>query len=139
MNNGRTIRPLAALFVLTSCHDPPADSCQRIPEPRLGPVGNAPLPPPSPHTFAGVVVDSATHRGLPGVSIVVYVQPMIGAYTDSTGAFTIPNVPTGLNRIAVRRVGYVPLSDTVRMSDSAGANVLYILSGGVLVCNVRAN
>jgi hypothetical protein len=139
LDNERMIRLLIALILLTSCRQPRADSCQRVREPRLGPVADAPLAVPPPHTLAGVVVDSATHRGLPGVSVVVYVQPVMGGYTDSTGGFIIANVPSGLNRIAVRRIGYTALTDTLRMSDSAGTSAFYILSGGVLVCNVQAN
>jgi hypothetical protein len=80
-----------------------------------------------PGIFAGVVIDSATKRPLSGAQVSVPAL-RIGVVTDSLGAFRVRNLPNGKHVVLVRRIGYYVVSDTVLISDSAGAAAVYDLA-----------
>jgi hypothetical protein len=138
---GVTIRSLWApgltLLVLSACHQAKKHSCDPIPKPPLGPALDArSVPEPPLRTLAGMVGDSATNRGLPGTTVSLPVQKR-AVLTDAEGRFSIPDLPKGFHDIAVRRVGYRPIHDKVRVSDSAGVTRLYSLAySDVVLCDV---
>lgn len=60
-------------------------------------------------TVKGIVLDKASEKPLPGVSVTVTGLSM-GVTTDSTGNFTLVNVPVGRQRISFTSIGYKPVS-----------------------------
>ncbi len=56
-------------------------------------------------TLTGTVLDSASHRPLPGVQIRLE-GTSIRAVTDDSGQFRIPAVPVGRYTLTARRIGY---------------------------------
>ncbi|WP_205510110.1 TonB-dependent receptor [Longitalea arenae] len=60
-------------------------------------------------TVKGTVVDKASEKPLAGVSVTV-AGMTIGVTTDSTGNYTLANVPVGRQRISFSSVGYKPVS-----------------------------
>lgn len=78
---------------------------------------NRPEPPPSPTTgtVTGKVVDVSTNQPLSGVSIVLQADPSINTLTDSTGNFSLSNIPQGSQKINFSLAGYVGTSATVNI------------------------
>ena len=56
-------------------------------------------------TVTGTVVDSVSHRPLPGVQVRVEAT-MLRGLTDDGGQFRIPGVPVGRYSLTARRIGY---------------------------------
>ncbi len=55
------------------------------------------------------VIDKASEKPLAGVSVTV-AGLSVGVTTDSTGNFTLVNVPVGRQRISFTSIGYKPVS-----------------------------
>jgi hypothetical protein len=67
-------------------------------------------------TIAGVVLDEAGH---PVSEADVYAFPEKNrGKTDSTGHFSIPNLPSGFYRVRVRRLGYRPTEVTTDLTSN---------------------
>jgi len=67
-------------------------------------------------TVVGRVTDAATGQGI--ATVVVSVEgTQLGATTGADGSFRIGNVPTGLQTLTARRLGYVPASVQVTVAD----------------------
>ncbi len=64
--------------------------------------------------IAGTVVDARTLRGVDGAQITVE-GTTLGALTDGSGGFRIANVSGATVTIQVRRIGYRPHSESVRV------------------------
>ncbi|MCS3798780.1 carboxypeptidase-like regulatory domain-containing protein [Niastella sp. OAS944] len=60
-------------------------------------------------TVKGTVLDKASEKPLSGVSVMVTGLSM-GVTTDSTGNYTLVNVPVGRQRISFTSIGYKPVS-----------------------------
>lgn len=60
-------------------------------------------------TVKGTVLDKASEKPLAGVSVTVTGLSM-GVTTDSTGNYTLMNVPVGRQRISFSSIGYKPVS-----------------------------
>lgn len=59
----------------------------------------------------GVVIDKQAETPLEGATIrVLNIDPVIGAYSDDRGQFTLQNVPIGRQVITVSYLGYEPLT-----------------------------
>ncbi len=56
--------------------------------------------------IAGSVTDSKTQEPLPAVNIQIMEQPSFGASSDSSGYFTIKNIPVGTYRLKAAIIGY---------------------------------
>ena len=65
--------------------------------------------------LSGTVVGTAARTPLVGATVTV-VGSTLSAVTDSTGRFTIANVPAGDVELRVRRVEFYPLADRVRIA-----------------------
>jgi len=57
-------------------------------------------------TIRGTVIDQDTRSPLPGASVVVLENPMLGTATDADGRFRITGVPIGRVSLIVRFIGY---------------------------------
>ena len=62
--------------------------------------------PPTTGTLAGKVVSAATREPLAGVIVSLAGNPVLAATTDSTGAFTLDNIPQGTQQITLSLSGY---------------------------------
>jgi hypothetical protein len=62
---------------------------------------------PSRGFVSGTIRDLDTNRPLYGASISI-MNTTVGAFADSTGRFTLANVPPGVITLSARHVGYVP-------------------------------
>jgi hypothetical protein len=60
-------------------------------------------------TVKGTVLDKASEKPLPGVSVTV-TGLSVGVTTDSTGNYALVNVPVGRQRISFTSIGYKPVS-----------------------------
>jgi hypothetical protein len=60
-------------------------------------------------TVKGTVLDKASEKPLSGVSVTV-TGLSVGVTTDSTGNYTLVNVPVGHQRISYTSIGYKPVS-----------------------------
>jgi len=95
-----------------------------------------------PFVIRGTVIDSITHEGLPGVTILL-AGTTTGTATDATGAFTLP-VATGATsvQLAVRYIGYVgqqlmvPAASSQAVVVALQNDVKGMLAGEVVVCGV---
>jgi TonB-linked SusC/RagA family outer membrane protein len=77
-------------------------------------------------TVRGSVVDSASQRGIPGVSVSVSGSTR-GTLTDDAGRFTLRNVPAGSTAVRAQRIGYAPLERTVAVNAGDTASVSFEL------------
>lgn len=75
---------------------------------------NRPTPPPPPTTgtVTGKVVDASTNQPLGGVTVV---SGQLSATTDSTGAFSLSNIPQGSQQISFSLSGYATSTATVNI------------------------
>jgi len=64
-------------------------------------------------TVRGRVLDAETNAPLPGTHVFI-VQSMNGTVTDSTGRFRLDEVPSGVKRLYMSRVGYANKAVTFR-------------------------
>jgi hypothetical protein len=73
------------------------------------PVPTSPATPeaatPGPLTVRGIVLDSATHKGLPGATVLVKGTD-IGVSTDAQGSFVL-SVPTGTSHLTFSAIGFI--------------------------------
>jgi TonB-linked SusC/RagA family outer membrane protein len=77
-------------------------------------------------TVRGSVIDSASQRGIPGVSITVTGSTR-GTVTDDGGRFTLRNVPTGTTPIRAQRIGYALQERSVTVNAGDTASVSFVL------------
>ncbi|HKW09338.1 MAG TPA: TonB-dependent receptor [Gemmatimonadaceae bacterium] len=77
-------------------------------------------------TVRGSVVDSASQRGIPGVTVIVSGSSS-GTVTDDAGRFTLRNVPTGSTPIRAQRIGYALQEKTVSVGAGDTASVSFAL------------
>ena len=68
--------------------------------------------PPTRAVMRGVVVDDATDRPIAGATVEIEALKL-AFVTDSTGIFRIPLIPPGRYIVAVRRLGFSPLTSVV--------------------------
>jgi TonB-linked SusC/RagA family outer membrane protein len=78
-------------------------------------------PPLAGGTITGRVID-AKGEGLPGVTVVLE-GTTLGASTDGTGAFTIPNVPAGTYTVVTSYVGYKASRSSITVTDGGTITV----------------
>lgn len=73
-------------------------------------------------TIIGTVIDSTTKAGVGGVRIEVKgVRPVVFAYTDATGKFTLNKVPQGKQVVFIQGSSYAPVT--------AGNSVAEVIAG----------
>jgi TonB-linked SusC/RagA family outer membrane protein len=77
-------------------------------------------------TVRGSVIDSASQRGIPGVSVTIAGSTR-GTITDDAGRFTLRNVATGATPIRAQRIGYAVQERTVNVNASDTASVSFVL------------
>lgn len=77
-------------------------------------------------TVRGSVVDSASQRGIPGVSVTVSGSTR-GTITDDAGRFTLHDVPSGSTTLRAKRIGYALEERTVSVNPSDTAAVSFVL------------
>jgi TonB-linked SusC/RagA family outer membrane protein len=77
-------------------------------------------------TIRGSVTDSASQRGVPGVSITVAGSTR-GAVTDDDGRFTVRDVPAGTTRVRAQRIGYAFQERSVTLNAGDTASVSFVL------------
>ncbi len=82
---------------------------------------NKPPPQPKPiiGTVTGQVVDASTNQPLSGVSVVLQSDTGINAVTDSTGGFSLSNIPPGSYVINFNLTGYTKSSITVDITEGS--------------------
>lgn len=73
-------------------------------------------------TVRGRVTDVASGRGLSDARIVVD-GTRIGTVTASNGDFTLAGVPEGPRSVTVRRIGYLPVTQSVTVGSGAAATL----------------
>jgi len=118
---------LLALVLGIGCKSVPRDECGKPLPPAVAPVftprfvANV-----EPRSFLGVAVDSATKARIVGVSF--YVEDLrVSANSDSLGIARFNDLPLGVHRIAIRRLGYEQLRDTIQVSPLSGTIGVYEL------------
>lgn len=87
---------------------------------------NRPTPPPLPPTTGtvmGAVVASATNQPLSGVVVTLVSDPSLTTTTDTSGAFTLNNIPQGSQQITLTTAGYAPLTLTTKVTAGSFFNV----------------
>ena len=72
-------------------------------------------------TIKGTVYDKAEKGELPGANVVVK-GTSVGASTNVSGGFTIPNAPAGAQTLVVTYIGYSTLSVAVNVPDGGTVN-----------------
>jgi TonB-linked SusC/RagA family outer membrane protein len=77
-------------------------------------------------TVRGSVVDSASQRGIPGVSVTVAGSTR-GTITDDAGRFTLRNLPSGTSTLRAQRIGYAVQERSVAVNDGDTATVSFTL------------
>ena len=70
-------------------------------------------------TLSGTITDSET--GAPLSNAVVTIVGATAAITDSSGAYTISNIPTGEKVVAVSKAGYTPLEKRTTISEGSNS------------------
>jgi len=98
-------------------------------------------PPQGKGTVAGVVLDSANHKGIPSATVRIK-DTRLSVLTDEFGGFTVSGVPAGLQTVMVRVLGYSADQQSVRVVDGKTASVSFqlratptVLSGVVTMGN----
>jgi hypothetical protein len=89
------------------------------------------LPVDSTATLAGRVVSAMTGGRLANARVVL-VKSGYGAFTDSAGAFRIPNVPAGLDTVEVSLLGYASAKAPLVLQKGATTTATFSLSQTVL-------
>jgi TonB-linked SusC/RagA family outer membrane protein len=77
-------------------------------------------------TVRGSVVDSASQRAVPGVSVSIAGSTR-GTITDDAGRFIIRNVPVGSTTIRAQRIGYLVQDRTAEVGAGETAIVSFVL------------
>ena len=70
----------------------------------------------------GRVTDAASGRALPNAQVTI-VGTRLGALTGENGDFTILGIPTGPRSVAVRRLGFQPVTRAVTIADGGTVTV----------------
>ncbi|MCL4479366.1 MAG: carboxypeptidase regulatory-like domain-containing protein [Deltaproteobacteria bacterium] len=86
---------------------------------------NKPSPPPqvTTGTITGKVVDALTNQSLNGVSVILVSNPSISATTDSSGNFSLANVPQGSQQVSFLLAGYASSTVTANVSGGSVVNL----------------
>lgn len=86
---------------------------------------NKPTPPPTltTGTVTGKVVDASTNQPLSGVSVVLQSDPSINIMTDTTGDFTLSNIPQGSHKIDFSFSGYATATTTIDITAGSIINI----------------
>lgn len=82
-------------------------------------------------TLMGKVMSALTGGPLPNARVVL-VQSGYGAFTDSTGAFRVPNVPAGLDTVQVSLIGFAKAQTPLRLKAGTTTTATFLLSQTVL-------
>jgi TonB-dependent starch-binding outer membrane protein SusC len=83
-------------------------------------------------TISGRVVDSASRQPLSAVSVRI-VGTARGAMTRDDGTFSIPAVPTGVQRVRASRIGFAPSIREVTVPASGSVSTEFVLSAQAAV------
>ena len=86
-----------------------------------------------PKSFVALVLDSTTKRPLQAVSV-DFPFLRLGAYSDSLGIVRFHDLPEGLQRLRVRRLGYEVRSDSIQIMKQSGAVAVYDLARRKVEC-----
>src|SRR5215213_7308267 len=78
-------------------------------------------------TITGVVTDSASQAGVPGVRVNV-VGSDLNALTRDDGRYTLLNVPAGLHAIRASRIGFVAQERPVTVVAGQPATVDFVMN-----------
>ncbi|BCR06063.1 hypothetical protein DESUT3_31320 [Desulfuromonas versatilis] len=85
-----------------------------------------PPPPPPPAAggrITGTVVDATTTLGVGGVAVALASNPLINTTTDSSGNFSLEDVPTGDQLVNFSMAGYASHTVTTGVADRAVVNL----------------
>lgn len=61
-------------------------------------------------TIRGRVIDKQSETPLPGVNVITFGEPRVGATTDENGYYKLENVPVGRTSLVYSFIGYQPVS-----------------------------
>lgn len=61
-------------------------------------------------TIRGRVIDKQSEIPLPGVNVITFGEPRLGAITDENGYYKLENVPVGRTSLVFSFIGYQPVS-----------------------------
>ncbi len=92
-------------------------------------IPSPPPPPPAAGTFTGTVVDAITGQRVAGVAVVLDSNNLVNTVTDSTGGFTLKDVPPGSQKVSFTLSGYAATS----ASATSTANVATSLGNVAMV------
>ena len=87
---------------------------------------NRPSPPPPPPpggTITGVIVDAFTNQRVAGVSVVLGSNDLIRTTSDSTGSFTLRDVPPGSQSVHLSLAGYAAKTVSATVVENASTNL----------------
>lgn len=84
-------------------------------------------------TVRGVVTDSTSGLGLPGVNVRIAGSPTLGAATDLDGGYEIENVPVGPQVVTASYIGYTTKEQAVTVDADGVDGVDFVLSDAVLL------
>ena len=87
------------------------------------PSAPPPTPAPTTGTVNGTVVDGSTNQPLSGVSVILAGNSSIAALTDSSGSFSLTNIPQGPLQFAFSLNGYAPTTATLTLTGGSIANI----------------
>lgn len=85
-----------------------------------------PPPPPPPAAggrIKGVVLDASTSQRLNGVAVVLDSNPLINAYSDAFGNFTLNDVPVGDQKVNFTFKDYKPYTATASVTEGSVVNL----------------
>jgi len=82
-------------------------------------------------TLAGRVVSAMTGGPLVNARVVL-MKSGYGAFTDSSGAFVVPNVPSGLDTVQVSLIGFAEAQTPLKLQAGATTRATFLLSQTVL-------
>jgi TonB-dependent SusC/RagA subfamily outer membrane receptor len=112
---GENIRATDGVSALSVDHASPFDPSELETSVSVQPVQQV-------GTVAGRVTDAAT--GYPMASVAVAISALgIQVATDDDGRFTVPGLPVGTHQLSLRRIGYRPETQQVRVSQGGTAEV----------------
>ena len=82
-----------------------------------------PPPPPTTGTASGTVIDASTNQPLNGVAVNLVNNAAVSTLTNSTGSFSLANIPQGSQQISFSLNGYAASTAAVTMTAGSIVNI----------------
>lgn len=84
-----------------------------------------------PATVRGTVVDSTTHRAIPGAQVTI-VGTTRGTVTNDAGEYAIRGIPAGTVTLRAQRLGYTPATRELVLGDGASVTADFTLGAAAV-------